>query len=316
MSVRRLVSLLTASAILAAGLGVVIAAPSQATQAKPRTSASLYFSSISNSTATTDGCNQGKAAATSPIQNNEVALDWGAQISGTSTVTLFNGSASPNATLAQIVSMAEAYLDAWFSCTAGDTTSQLHLLLVAPNDGGPNSTEGAQWANSVVDPVEAHVIANYENSQVSAEGGFDAEPAWGAWAGTKAWADYYDANVAHGRLVDIGSADGCSTSTYSNSGCSNGWNQADEYYLAWHGNSRNFALPEIYTSSLALQWTMISKYGGVSGGGGYVAYDGPLSTTKTGYLSPTSAWDDFWNDLNNNGAPSSPTFYYSTNITF
>jgi hypothetical protein len=295
-------------ACCAAVAACVFTAGAPATQAKPRTSSSRYVSSASASTAYDQGCAQGQADAQAPAQSSEVVLDFGGQNAANTGSILTNGTI---VSFAQIQVVAEQFAYGYYLCTASDTSSILDLALGTNNSAYQVSgTGGAAWAASVVGPVRSWLTAHGADAQVTAIGANDMEPGFSAnVTGTRAWVTAYS-NANRGRLVNYGSADGCPQSSSANGSCSNGWRQADVWYVSW-GAPAAFALPEIYVRAQSAQWTMISRYGATAQSG-QVFFDGPL-TTSPSYYSPADAWTRLWSDLN--ASPdTAQSLLYSSNI--
>jgi hypothetical protein len=285
------------------------ATPAGAVQAQPRTSTSYYVSTTSTTTAYNQGCSQGRSDAAAPVQSSEVILDFGGQNSANSGSILINGTV---VTFSQIRAYAEQFGLGYYVCTAGDTISVLELAIGTNNSAYQvGSPGGKSWATNVVGPVQSWISANGIGSQVTASAANDMEPSWAAVAGTRAWVDGY-AGTGKGRVVNFGSADGCPQTMYSNGSCNNGWRQSDVWYVSW-GNSAAFSMPEIYSSALSKQWTMISRYGYYSQNGRRIHYDGPLTQAPACCYTPGQAWTQFWTDLNASTSTST-SFSYHSNI--
>lgn len=304
MMARRISAAIAASCLLL-GVAVATADPASAVQSKPRTSVSRYVTTSSTSTAYNWGCAQGTADAATPIQDSEVILDFGAQLSSNTGATAFSGT---DITYAQIAAFAEQYARGYWICTGSDTTSTLHLAIGTNSSGSPTSAMGTSWANSVVDPAATWVYAN--TFQVAIDGANDIElsSSWGSLSQSRAWVAAYDSAANSGRMVDYGDAAGCSQTSYANALCNDGWHQADVWYVSWA--SRNWPLPEVYYSSQSKEWTEICLYG-------YhyqtrLSFDGPL--TQAGYggtYTAAQGWSTFWTDLSNSGACAQSLLYSS-----
>lgn len=279
--------------------------------AKPRTSASIYVSTSSTTTAYNEGYSQGQSDAASPTQNSEVILDFGGQNSAnTGSILTTNGTVL---SYSQIVAYAENYALGYYVGTGSDTTSVVKLGIGTNNSAyNVSSTGGSTWANSVLKPVQSYLTANNYASQVFAVAANDMEPSWNTAAATEAWMKGFS-GTGVGGLVNFGSADGCSQSSYANAGCNNSWKQYDVWYVSW-GNPAAYGLPEIYYTANATQWTEISHYGYSYQNGAKIGYDGPMTEYASGgTLSNSSAWTTFYNDLAASSA-TAVTFSYSTDI--
>lgn len=313
-------------ALVAVGLLVVPASyGTSLVQSAPHVSTSIYVTTTNTTTAYNEGCAQGTADASHPSEDSEVILDFGGQNSS-DTGTIFTINNGSGGTYAQDAAYAEQFASGYWVCTGSDTTSVLYLALGTNNSAYQvSSAGGAKWANSVVGPASDWINGNGIASQVTMEGANDMEPTYHGPADTIAWTDGFT-NAAVGTYLDYGSSDGCSTTSYNNASCNNGWTQANEYYVAW-GNTNGFAMPEIYydpscpvSGSQAVQWTLISRYGHYNGVFDKIFFDGPLTqhtSSSSSGCTPDQAWNAFWKDLNTNTSlPLGPDGLSSTSSDF
>ncbi|GHO87888.1 hypothetical protein [Dictyobacter formicarum] len=271
-----------------------------AMQAQPPTDWSFYVNSTSTSSSYNWGCNMGKADAShSPVINSEVVLDFGGQLSNGSGTLMINGITISNA---QIEAVAEEFAHGYWDCTGlNDTTSVLKLGIGTNNSYYDVSYGGGQtWVN-VVAAAQAYDHSKGYDSQVVMMGANDMEPGFGSASSTISWSQGF-ASVSGYLYLNYGSADGCPQYSTGNGSCNNGWNQYDEWYVSW-GSPPAIVAPEIYYSSMARQWAMISLYGAQSQGSA-VQMQGPLDEydLDTSTLTPAQAWSNLWTDLNNNSA--------------
>lgn len=282
---------------------------------KPQTSASYYILSSDPNRAYSAGCQQGLAdARTSPPTNSLVVLDFGGQFADGSG-SLLIGTAL-KVTNAQIEAIAEAFAHGYWYCTGSDYSSVLTLVIGTNNSYYDVNYNGGQtWARIVAD-VAAYDQSKGYAAQVVAEGGNDMEPAWADVTSSRAWVDGF-ASLGSAFDFDYGSADSCSTSSYLNGSCANGWSQSDVWYVSW-GASAARALPEIYYANNAAQWTMLALYGAeFHGSSGSISFSGPLDTYPLWTSSNTAdqAWQQLLNDLNGYGETSTqPLYLYSTEM--
>jgi hypothetical protein len=268
-----------------------------ATQTKPPTDWSFYMSTTSTSQVYTLGCNQGEFDASfNPPVNSEVVLDFGGQnSSGTGTIMINNNSISNS----QIEAVVEEFSYAYYVCTRTDSTSVLTLGIGTNNSAyDVNTSGGKTWAQIISTVISYNHSKGYD-SQVGVDGANDIEPGFNSASASISWAQGYSSiNPAH--YLDYGSADGCPTNYSGNGSCYNGWNQYDVWYVSW-GAAPELPIPEIYYSSMAQEWAMISLYGAqhqnstVYMQGPWDEYDLDSSTDTS-----TSAWNQLWTDLNNN----------------
>ena len=265
-----------------------------AIQAKPGTVWSYYMNSNSFSTGYTLGCNQGKADA-SLHENSYVVLDFGGQLSNGSGALMIGGSTISNT---DIQGVANAYAHGYWACarSSGDTTTILRLGIGTNNSYSDVSYSGGQtWAN-IVKAANAYDHSQGYDSQVIINGANDIEPSWSSASAAISWAQGF-ASVG-GYYYDYGSTDGCPQTSDNNGSCNNGWDQYDVWYVSW-GAAPAIPTPEIYYSSQANQWTMISLYG-AQHQGGHIDILGPWDEydLDTSTYTPQGAWNALWNDLN------------------
>jgi len=270
-------------------------------QVMPPTNWSYYITTTDPNVAYSLGCNQGTFdASQSPPTNSLVVLDFGGQLGDGSGTLMINGLDASNA---QIEAVAEAFGHGYWYCTGHDLTSKLSLALGTNNSYFDVSwSGGTTWAQNV-QAVVAYNQANGYNSQVITDGGNDIEPDWDTTVDSEAWVNGFAATSST-FSVDYGSADGCPTDSSANAPCSNGWTQYDVWYVSWGATSAQ-ALPEIYSSTDAQQWAMLSLYGAeYRGSTGKISFMGPVDTYPSWNTSntPLQAWQQLWSDLNRTAA--------------
>ena len=90
---------------------------------------------------------------------------------------------------------------------------------------------------------------------------------------------------------DFGSVDGCPTSGSSNGSCNNGWTVSDVAYVSFHGLA--LALPEIYYTVSADQWTVVRRYWNANTSTGSYFFDGVTGTAPAppGGINATTGWN-------------------------
>lgn len=179
----------------------------------------------------------------------------------------------------------------------------------------PATARGTDWADQVVDPLQAQapsgvtiVGANDIENGDPNQDGFDNsvtraqqwEAAWFAATSTK--------------LIYNGSANGCPT-TYGGTGtCNDGWTQQQFYDLArgtGAGAGRVEVLPQIYYSTQAIQWANIDR-----AGGGGLTFVGALTqySLDPSTFTPTAGWAALRHALSTYGTP--PADLRSVDITY
>ena len=321
-----------AASFIATGAFLATTAPNSfATQAAPHVSQSIYVTTTSTSTAYNQGYSQGHADATVyPYENSEVILDFGG-MNAANTGTIFITNNGSGATYAQIRAYAEQYALGYYTGASQnrDVKSVLSLAISTNNSAYQvDQAGGATWANSVVDPVQTWVTNQGLGYQVSPEAGNDMEPSYHGPADTIAWVTGYQnaAGTANDFVLNYGSADGCSWTSYNNTNCNNGWTQGDVYKVSW-GLTSAYAMPEIYydpscsvSGVMARQWTLISRFGHYNRPNGAIIFDGPLTQSNGsggGGCTSLQAWNAFWAELNTDSSlPLGPDGLSSTKSGF
>lgn len=173
-----------------------------------------------------------------------------------------------------LLRLIDAYIDGFLGTSQGATTT---IAVGTNNDGASASTDayyyplsnrGADWANALIDPVQAY--ANTKTTHVTVSGALDAEAAFSATeAQTLSWENGVTNSPGYlsqtsSNLVYNGDANSCPT-TFDSPGktCAFGWTEAQYYALA-HNGSRISVLPQIFYPAEAVKWANIDATG--SGG--------------------------------------------------
>jgi hypothetical protein len=176
------------------------------------------------------------------------------------------------ATISQIQGAVESYMRGFWDGTVRGTHSFMEVAPGVTNHGGAGTYAHGQAWGAMVSNLASWIQSKGYGSELFALGSGDLEPSWGSVSQTESWVNGY--STASQLYFDFGSADGCPP--YG--GCTNGWSQAAEYYVAW-GATWADAVPEIYTESgsQAAQWESISLWGSYNGGSGPIAFSAALS---------------------------------------
>ncbi|MEO9139774.1 MAG: hypothetical protein ABI345_11985 [Jatrophihabitans sp.] len=215
--------------------------------AVPSTSAAHYVRDLSKLS--------GYACADAQAGSKLVLLDIGAQANDKSGVVLTV--TDTKVSYADLVTAVQGYLNGFAACKTAPAT----IAVGTNNDaqdwtGYPAAARGADWANKVVDALNAP-------ANITIAGAADIEAGFGTnkESDAQGWETAYLKNTPAG-LIYNGSADGCST-VYGTVGavCNNGWTQA-QYYQLTHNGTRIRALPQIYYTAQATQWANIDATGG------------------------------------------------------
>jgi len=183
------------------------------------------------------------------------------------------------------------------------------------NDMDVSAATGRDWADRVVDPLMAYA-AGY--SGITIAGANDAEPGFRAGSAvSRAWLSGYLAATT-AKFVFNGSADGCSW-TAPNATCNNGWRASDLYWLgAGAAPARIITVPQIYNTTMAHQWSMISLTGAATArinfGGPLTEYTACAQAGSCASLVGNAAWGALWSAINANPRTSQPSLPYSTDL--
>ncbi len=277
------------------GLTLASAQAALATQAQPPTDWSFYVRANNTSEAYQLGYNQGSFDASNGWINSEVILDFGTQTSDGSG-SCMTGVSSCYLTNGQIETYAEQFALGYWNGTGSDYSSVLTLGIGTNNSGASSTSLGTTWAN-VVQTVKNWLSYYGYTSQITADGANDIEPAWNSVANSNGWSNGYN-NQGGSAYIDFGSADGCSSTSYANTGCSNGWVQDNVWWAAW-GCPPAQAAPEIYYQVNADQWFRIAQYSHYYKSS-LMGFQGPMDQYDLDSSSFTSAaaWNALWNDVN------------------
>ena len=270
--------------------------------AQPNNDYSFYVLTTSASTGYNEGCDAGTWDANHGDINANVFLDFGGQNSAGNGTILINGTGMSDS---QVEAYAEQAAVGYYVCTGADTTSTLFLSVGTNNSAYDVSKSGGETWAGVSNAVANYVTANA--GQVGVWGGDDIEPSFGGASAAIAWAQGFTAS-SDSLFLDYGSADGCNQTSYNNSGCNNGWDQYDEWYVSY-GSPAAVSAPEIYVTAQAWQWARISEYG-AHYQGEEIFFEGPLDEhdLNTSTLTAAQAWTDMWNDNNSAGVGQTPPF--------
>ena len=235
-----------------------------------------------------------------------VVLDFGAPCSTLTSPTqygtqLFEGTVcTPDSSLQMLV---QEWIDGYES-DHGTGTPAMTLAI------GTSNSENA------IDPGPSYGPANL---QLSAQGWFQLVSAaysipggapimrWGAsdieeassgWWGAAAsdsWVQYYS------QAAGFTTAQQCSLSQpgfladygddiLGGSGSQDGWTTANVYAVA-QGTPGTCAVPEIYYTSMATEWSQLSAAFPTSSGGGGITFTGVMTEAVSGTLTPAEAWN-------------------------
>jgi len=316
---RRSLALVTALVALAMTWTVLTPTSAQAVTAPP-TSHSWYVSRYDTTWAYNQGHALGAAdLAAAGTQRHIAVLEFGATYLSGSTwyVTAFSGTDFP---LTKARTMAEEFAKGYWVGTGSDVTSSLYVAIGTNNSAGTvTSAAGAAlarvartgWATADTNGwTQAHTI-----------GANDFE-AWGhtssGAAAARSWISGYNSTEGRVFLVNIGSADGCpTTSIPTPSSCNAGLTAETIWKVSYSGAA--YPLPEIYTTSgsQAKQWKYLSLYSVTTHGKkltfqGVLTQNGACGTTCPGTdNTPAAGWKQLYDTLHSDSrtasTPGGPT---------
>ena len=252
-TVRRLIAL---GAVLAG----VFAYPAFASAAPSPVQAYYMYGTTSSGLiagAYNDGCS---FAANQPdFKTDIMLLDYGAArvVDGVPGALDFSGTFFPNATI--LVSLKGA-ADGYHGChLKGGVIIEYANSNYRMAVSGMSNTDA--WNAGYDQEQQAQNLGDYQvaqgyNSQ-GAGAASDMEPSYDGPLITK---QLVNGATAQGSAIydDFGSVDGCPTSGSANGPCNNGWDVSDVAYVSFHGFA--LALPEIYYTVSANQWTVVRKW--------------------------------------------------------
>jgi hypothetical protein len=229
-----------------------------------------------------------------------ILLDIGGQVLVTGVPGVQLSATSTLLTDAQLVTALNGYVDGYVGCRSGPDPT--YIAVATNNDGNlRDSAAGADWADSVIDPVAAHAAGS---EGIGIAGANDIEPDFtGLESEAADWTRGYLAATS-APYVFVGAASGCPTAGAGT--CNFGWTQANFYDLA-HGisPSRILALPQIYYPENAAQWKYIALSG--ASGADRIDFIGALSEfaacqtagsgCPSGFLTGAQSWQALRNAL-------------------
>lgn len=289
-------------------LAVGYASVTAVASAAPAPTTSRYMSTTNYNTLYNEGCSMGTAGL-----GGAVILDFGEPWYSGGYGTIIYGSNS-FASIAQITTAAEGYLDGFWNCSP--STPVLRLAVGTSNYGSQVSAgHGTAWGQ-LINTLNSYISSKGYGSQEYARGANDMELDWNSFSTTRAWEDAYNAATT-APLYDYGDAAGCPP--YGS--CNNGWNQYDLWYVSW-GVKDAWPFPEIYATSgaNASEWYQESLYSVNNQTNGKLDFLGALTQYAAcncggNTNSPAQGFDQLQNDINGNSA----TAYgmsYSSDITW
>ncbi len=217
-------------------------------------------------------------------------------------------------TYGNLVKCLNAYVDGYASKQRSGAPAV--IAIGTNNDMDVWRAAGQTWADTVVDPVVSYA-RKYPNLKIA--GANDIEPGFiASYPSTLAWLRGYLAATS-APFVFNGSADGCA-SGYAGSNCNNGWTMPGLAYLAGGAApTRTVNLPQIYNTTMAMQWRYISLTG-VRRGHPKINFGGALTEYTAcrqagcGSLTGNSAWTAMWTQLRAEPALKPSSLPYSTDL--
>jgi hypothetical protein len=238
------------------------------------------------------------------------------QIGGQTPTGVVLSATSTFVSYAATLTAMKAYVDGYHH--SQNSNAPVILAIGTNNDMDVNASTGAIWANSLIDPLASYA-AQYPNITIA--GANDIEPGFiGSVAATKSWVSGFLAATS-AQFVFNGSADGCGW-TRTGTDCNNGWSMAA---LQWMSGGaapgRILSLPQIYNTTMPIQWKYISLTGVVAGAA-KVNFAGPLTeytacvqqTHSCGSIPNNLAWTALWTQLQSDSRIAQSSLPYGTDL--
>lgn len=189
-------------------------------------------------------------------------------VAGTYGATLWG---APDRTAEQIGAVVKEFARGYAFCRR--STAYTLLIGVGTSNSGIDrrsevwlEAHGRKWA-SMVRNLRAWSDLYYRG-RFSIYAAWDAEPSWSSYAKAEHWMHGYNSLPGRVGVHVNNSADGCSTTSSSNTACNNGWSQYWMWRLSWQYDPA-LPVPQVYTTSgsMARQWHQIDLYGERRGDG-------------------------------------------------
>jgi hypothetical protein len=270
--------------------------PVTSSSAPPNTR-SLYIrvASPSNTTALANGQLQGIADIASPpgADGNAVVLDFGAPYIQAGVMgTIRPKSSAAFLAIDDVERITEAYGQGYISSTNDLTqlSPTLHIIVGVNNDtilqddpghnSYPLSDHARAWADMLT-RINGYFAGQGWTPHLRVDAGNDIEMDYNTTTITYQWVDAFSGANAGWFMYNFGTAtcptvgDGtvnqpCYTTQQQD------WTQENIWYVSY-GSSAAQAFPEMYNSTLATEWYLISLYGYRSKGGAYIPFMGTLT---------------------------------------
>lgn len=191
------------------------------------------------------------------------------------------------------------------------------FAIATNNDIDVSKSSGANFANSVIDPV-AGFAKRYPGITIA--GSDDMEPGFRAsYKQTSAWLAGF-LHATHAPFVFTGSADGCAW-TLPGRSCNNGWTMRGLYHLSGGAAPiRIIGLPQVYNDTMAQQWRYISLTGvdakqpRIDFGGALTEWTACHQAHSCGSLTGNNAWKVMWQQLRAEPKLRPSSLPYSTDL--
>jgi hypothetical protein len=265
-------------------VGSAVAGPAAPALAAPPVTYGYYMTATTASALDTEAYNDGYAFAQNMPSGatDFLILDFGCVWHSGSTYGAydFGGVAFDNSQI--LTAMENASTGVHNGYRTGTT-----IITYGNNNSCPTSYSNYKLAGTYQE-LRASNLASYESSNGRVDQGAaaasDMEPSWDTFGDTSGLVDGANSSGYGYLYLDYGSADGCPESG-TGGNCNNGWDVHDVGYVSFEGEA--VPAPEIYSSALADQWTVVRKNWGDS-----YSFWAVLGSTA-------SAAPSEWNDLNN-----------------
>ena len=270
---------------------------------------SRYMATTDATVLYNEGCAMGQAGS-----SGIVVLDFGRpSIQNNTFGTQLFGGNRPFASLAQIATGVEGYLDGYFNCSRSGT-SELRLAAGTDNSFDSiagnfvTSSHGAAWGQ-MVNTVNTFIANRGYGLHQFIRGAIDIRPRNNTYAATKSWVEAF-----HGAsslpLYNYGAADGCNSAGT----CDNGWTAIGVWYVS-NADFGSYPLPLVVNAISVDEWYQVSVYSAVNQGG-KLRFLGTMTAASVfpGSYTPAQGFQEFQNRINSDTRTAYP-LQYPTDIT-
>ncbi len=281
----------------------------------------MYYRGYNDGLRDKSNCTDGIAV----LDFGQVSYQAGGSYGGYGTYDFASG--YPFVSYTTIRQAALDYSVGWYNAT--DSCPRLKVVIgvnnyhECPYGGACNVSTAGQQLGAVVNGLQSDLNLATISWQITAWAGDDMEQSSGTGgydcgsvgSPTRAFVDGFNSNnPAYAHLLDYGTA---WIPMPADGSC---WSAADVWYVAYQATA-DWPVPEIYTGASTDTWVNIrlNHYTWFLGVMTTCNQDDPISgntcTSPSGWWTPTGAWWDLWNKLNQHGVGQF-TLDYATNMRY